>query len=163
MSRIAKFSFAAILILASLACGLISGPLNQAQDLAGTAQAMASSMPVSTLQAMSSAMPDITKMFNPTGKPVSTWSGIPIMPQATAGEEFSATSYSYKVPVAAADVQTFYDQQLKAAGWTSQFGLSVTSSGGVMVYQKDNVVVTFTVAQDPNDKNAVVVVIQKSQ
>ncbi|HUH97320.1 MAG TPA: hypothetical protein VLZ89_08190 [Anaerolineales bacterium] len=158
MSRLFKFGLLSTLILFSLACGLITNPLNQAKGLAATAEAIAtanpvstlealpSSMPLSTLEALPSSMPELGQYLNPTGKPVSTWNNIPIMTQATAGQEFNKNTYSFKADATAADVQTFYTNQLKALGWSSPFSAQGGGKGGVMVFTRNSNVLTITVA-----------------
>src|SRR5215216_6223535 len=91
MTRLTKFLSLTILVLFILACNTVTQPINEVQNLAGTAEsfatampietlkAMASEIPVSTLEALPSAMPDFEGFFNPEGTPVSEWKGIPIM------------------------------------------------------------------------------------
>src|SRR5262245_41349756 len=98
MSRFYRFTLVFVLAAASLACGLITGTIDQAKNLASTAEAMASAMPMETFQAMASAMPsgmpnmpglpNVGDYLDPKGAPVSDWNGIPIMSQASAGQEF---------------------------------------------------------------------------
>jgi len=57
------------------------------------------------------------------------------MPQATAGEEFNENTYSYTVPITAADVQSFYSQKMEELGWTSPFGFQTLEEGGIMLFQ----------------------------
>ena len=76
MRRIFQYALLVILIGTVLACGVISNPLSGAQNLASTAQALASALPT--------GLPDVTKYMNPQGTPVSDWNGIPVMPQASA-------------------------------------------------------------------------------
>ena len=170
MSRIYKFALLSVLVIASLACGLITNPLNQAQGLASTAQAMASSMPIETLQAVASAMPsgipnipglgNVGDYLNPTGKPASDWNSIPIMTQATAGQEFNKNTYSFKASgIAESDVQTYYTDKLKTLGWSSTFGFQGGGQGGIMLFSKDNQVLTITVAPDQNNSNNIVVIL----
>ncbi len=161
MSRPYQFLLLILLMAAMLACGLITNPINQAQGLASTAKAVASSMPIETLQALPSALPDISGMLNPTGKPVPDWKGIPIMPQATAGQEFSDHDYSFKAPVAATDVQAFYDEKMKSLGWQSAVGFQVTGKGGLMVFRNGSDLLTITITPDPQDDKAVVVIFRK--
>jgi hypothetical protein len=169
MSRFYKFTLFAVLVAATLACGLISNPINQAKGLASTAEAVASSMPVETLQAVASAMPsgipnipgigNVSDYLNPTGKPVSDWNKIPIMTQATAGQEFNKNTYSFKASgVAATDAQTFYNEKLKALGWTSAFGFQGGSDSGVMMFTKDSNSLTITITTDEN-KNLIVILL----
>ncbi len=170
MSRVFRFTLLSILVLFSFACGLITNPLNQAKGLASTAEAIAtanpgslstlealpSSMPLSTLEALPSAMPEIGKYLNPTGKPVSNWNDIPIMTQATAGQEFNKSTYSFKATASATDVQTFYAGQLKNLGWSSSFSAQGGGQGGVMLFTKDSKILTITIT---SSNNSVVVIL----
>src|SRR5215212_6901044 len=111
MTRLSKILSFIVVLVFLLACNMVTQPLNDAQNLAQTAQAVASSIPLETLQAvpsaiasvipqetlqaLPSAMPTIEalatnfgNMFDPQGTPVQEWKGIPIMPQASAGQEF---------------------------------------------------------------------------
>ena len=158
MSLIQRISLLSVLILASLGCGLITNPINDAKNLASTAQALATSMPIQTLEALPSSMPALGQYLNPTGTPVSTWNDIPIMSQATAGQEFNKTTYSFKASgVTEADVQTFYNDQLKTLGWTSSFSAQGGSQGGIMLFTKDSSVLSITVTTI--DQNVVVLLI----
>ena len=94
MRRVYQLMLWTILIATVLACGLISNPLSGAKNLASTAESMASAIP--------SGLPDVSKYLNPQGTPVSEWNGIPVMTQATAGQEFSKSTYSYRVSGVAA-------------------------------------------------------------
>ncbi len=150
LSRIGLLSVLALFTLAMLACGLTGG-LSQAQDLASTAEAIASSIP-SALPSGMPNLPDITKYMNPSGKPATEWNGIPIMTQATAGQEFDKNTYSYKVSgITANDVQTFYSGKLTAAGWSSTLSTMAGNAGGFMIYSKGSSVLTITVAQSGTD------------
>jgi hypothetical protein len=160
MSRTYKFIFISVLIAASLACGLITNPINDAQNLASTAQAIATSMPIETLQAIGTSMPDVNQYLNPTGAPVSEWNTIPIMPQATSGQEFNKNTYSYKASgITEADVQSFYNDKLKALGWTSPFSAQGGSTGGIMLFTKDSSVLSITVTTV--DQNTVVMLLMQ--
>ena len=148
MSRIYKVIFVTVLVAATLACGLVSNPLSGAQNFASTAEAMASAIP----SAFPSGIPDVTQYLNPSGAPVSDWNGIPIMTQATAGQEFNNNTYSFKASgITETDVETFYKDKLTGLGWTSQFGAQGGSSGGLMLFSKDSSVLTITVSQSGQD------------
>jgi hypothetical protein len=161
MSRPYQIILLILLMATMFACGLITNPINQAKGLASTAEAVASAMPIETLQALPSAMPDVSGMLNPTGKPASDWKGIPIMPQATAGQEFSEHNYSFKAPVAATDVQAFYDEKMKSLGWQSAVGFQVTGKGGIMIFQNGKDLLTVTITPDLQNDREVVVIFQK--
>jgi len=143
MSRIYKISFISILVTASLACGL-TNTISGAQNFASTAEAVASAIP--------SGIPDVTQYLNPSGSPVTTWNDIPIMPQATAGQEFNKNTYSYKVGgIVESDVETFYKAKLLPLGWTSQFGLQGGSQGGIMLFSKDSKALSITITKSDQD------------
>lgn len=144
MRRIYKYILFAILTATVLACGIVTNPLSGAQNLASTAEALASAIP--------SGLPDVTQYLNPQGKPATEWNGVPIMPQATAGQEFSKTTYSYRVSgVDANAIQSFYSDKLKAQGWTSPFSVQGGGAGGVMLFTKQSQVLSITITKVDQD------------
>ena len=173
MSRLLKLLLVTILALFILACSLVTGPLSDVENAASTAEAFASSIPLETieafttavpldtLEALPSVIPDVGNYFDPTGTPVDQWNDIPIMPEATVGEEFGESTYSYTVPVVATDVQAFYEQKMEELGWTSTFSLPVTDEGGILLYQKEDDFLTITITPDQNGSNSVDVILQK--
>lgn len=168
MSRLTKYLSLSVLILFILACSTVTQPFKDAQNLAGTAQsfattlpvetlkAFATQIPVTTLEALPSKMPDFEGYFNPQGTPASEWKGIPIMPQATAGQEFTATStYSFKADATVKEIQDFYNAQLVEQGWSSLFSMPGDSNGAIIAFQKDSSVLTITIV----DSNGSIVVV----
>jgi hypothetical protein len=111
-----------------------------------TLQAFATNMPVQTLEAVGSAIPELEKQFKPQGAPVADWNNIPIMTDATAGQEYSAASYSFSTPSTASAVKDFYDSKLKDLGWSSLLGSQVSDQGGFLLFQKDSAFLTITIA-----------------
>ncbi len=145
MRRIFQYTLLAILIGTVLACGIISNPLSGAQNIASTAEALASALPT--------GLPDVSKYLNPQGQPVSDWNGIPIMPQASAGEEFSKSTYSFRISgVDSTAIQSFYNDKLKAAGWSSPFSAQGGSAGGLMLFTKESQVLTITITKSDQDE-----------
>ena len=124
-----------LLTLAAMACSLTTAPISGAQNLASTAEALATSLP-SDLSVIP-GMPDITGFLNPSGAPVEAWNGIPIMPEAIAGEEFDLNTYSFRTPgITGVEVEEFYDGQLEALGWSSPARTNVGTAGGYMLFSK---------------------------
>jgi len=165
MSRLSKFLIVLGLIVFVLACNLVTQPIQDVQNIAGTAQSFATSLPVETLQALASAIPAETLqafpsmaptleafatnfggLYNPQGTPVTEWNGIPIMPQATAGQEFDSTTYSFKASATAKEAQEFYKAQLTNLGWTESFSMPGGTEAALMLFQKDDKTLTITVA-----------------
>jgi hypothetical protein len=183
MSRLTKFLALFILVLFVLACSTVTQPFNQAKDLAETAQSLATAMPFQTLQslatqisteipsgtlealpsmvpsleALGTNMPDIQGFIDPTGAPVSEWKGIPVMPQATAGQENTDSStYSYKADATVKDAQDFYGTQLKDLGWKSFMNMPGDSNGSIQVFQKDSSFLTVTAIEQSEGKILVI-------
>jgi hypothetical protein len=153
------------LILFVLACNFVTQPIEDVQNIAGTAQALGTAIPIETLQALASAIPAETlqslpsavptfealatqfgNFFNPQGTPVSEWNGIPIMPQATAGQEFNATTYSFKATATATEAQDFYNAQLTSLGWTQLFSMPGGAEAAVLSFEKDDTSLLITIA-----------------
>ena len=172
MSRLSKILSLIVVIVFLLACNFVTQPVNDAQNLAQTAQALRTAIPIETLQALptviasaipaetlqalpsaiptlevlGSAIPEFENLFNPQGTPVQEWRGIPVMPQATAGQEFAENNtYSFKASATLQEVQDFYDQQLSGLGWSQPFSFPMEGEGGIMVFQKENSTLTITV------------------
>ncbi len=141
MSRFTKILSVSVVVLFVLACNFVTQPVQDVQNLAGTAQSLATSIPIETLQALPSAIASVIpaetlealpssvptfealatqfgNTLNPQGTPAQEWRGIPIMPQATAGQEFSENNlYSFKASAATQEVLDFYNEKLKGLGW----------------------------------------------
>jgi len=172
MSRLSRILLLAGLVVFALACNFVMQPVRDAQQAVSTVQSVASSMPLETIQAMAttiatsmpvstieaaaSALPDFGNMFNPQGEPVAEWNGIPIMPQATAGQEHDANNYSFKFTGTVKEAQDFYDGKMKDLGWSSTFSMPGNANGAVLVYQKDNKLLTVTIATTDNNNTVVI-------
>jgi hypothetical protein len=161
MSRIPKFLLLFVLIVFVLACNVVSQPIKNVQNVAGTAESLATSMPdvastiqsaatnlpgmASTIEAAGTNLPDIGQMFNPHGTPVSEWNGIPIMPGAIAGQEFEKNNYSFKIPGAVKDATDFYIAALPELGWTTTITLPGSDQGAVLLFSKESKFLTVTI------------------
>jgi len=169
MSRLNKIVSVTILVLFILACNFVTEPIRDVQNVAGTAQSFASSLPVETLQALASQVPVETiqalasqvspetaqalqtsvsnfgDLFNPQGTPVEVWRDIPIMTQATAGAEFDVNNYSFKADATIQEVQDYYKAQLKDLGWNETFSMPGDANGALMVFSKDSNILTITI------------------
>jgi hypothetical protein len=168
MSRLSKFLLVLALVVFVLACNLVTQPINDVKNVAGTAESLASAMPaetlmalasqipLQTLEALPSAIPDIGSYFDPQGTPVSAWNDIPIMPQATAGQEFNANTYSFKAGATVQEAKDFYDSQLVNLGWSSTIGMPGDSEGAILVYSKEGKLLTITIT---SGEGAIVVVL----
>lgn len=174
MLRPSKFLLVSLVVIFLLACNLVTQPIRDAQNLEATAKAFGSAVPVETLKALPSAIPmetlealpslaptlealatkvpDLGQVFNPQGTPVQEWKGIPVMPQATAGQEFpESNTYSFKATTTIKEVQDFYNEKLTALGWQQPFNLPTEGQAGLLVFQKDNSTLTITITSSQNE------------
>ena len=159
MSRISKFLLLISLIVFVLACNFIPQQLQDVQDLAGTAEAIATTLPfetlqavasvvsVETLQAIPSSIPDLDEFnyFDPQGTPLSEWNEIPIMAGATVGQEFNDGTYSFKVNATSQEVQDYYNTELIKRGWSSTFNLPGTEEGAILLFSNESSLLTLTI------------------
>jgi hypothetical protein len=121
-----------------------------ATSIPATVESMATSIP--SMAPGLPSIPDVSGFLNPTGTPVSEWNGIPVMSQATSGQEFTKSTYGYRVPLMdQAEIESFYDQKLQALGWKSEFSASTGAHGGILVFNKDSQVLTITVTTQDQD------------
>ena len=167
MSRTAKILLLVMLVVFTLACNAIDQRVNQVQDVAKTVEAIGTAIPIETLQALPSALPmetleaaatslpDFGNMFDPKGEPVKEWNGVPIMDQATAGQELDTGNYSFKFAGTTKDATDFYNTELVKLGWTSMFSMPGDANGAVLAFQKGSNVLTITIVT--TDTNTVVV------
>jgi hypothetical protein len=151
MSRLSKFLLLIVLIVFVLACNFVIQPIDDVQNLAGTAESIASAFPIETLQALPSALPLETiqagiPTANPQGTPLSEWNEIPIMSQATAGQEFNeGLVYSFKVNTSTQEVQDYYNNELANRGWSPTISLPGDENVAIMLFSKDSSFLTITV------------------
>jgi len=184
MSRFMKILSLSVVVLFVLACNFVTQPVKDVQDLAGTAQSLATSIPIETIQALPSAIASVIpaetlealpssvptfealatqfgNTLNPQGTPAQEWRGIPVMPQATAGQEFSENNlYSFKASATTQEVLDFYNEKLKGLGWNESLNMPGGTEGGFMAFQKDSSILTIVIT---SSDNSVVVLLTMTQ
>lgn len=104
----------------------------------------------------------ITQYFNPVGIPLASWHDIPIMSQATAGQEFKTDIYSYLAPVTLNKAAQFYNGLAASANCFTSTGTAGTGSNAdhsvnIICLGKFNIVLT----SFDNNPSQVIVVINK--
>ena len=162
MSRPSKLLLLIFLAVFVLACNIVAQPVEDVQNLAGTAESIASAMPdiATTAEAALTSMPDVVTTLesaatsipfddfdftDPQGTPLSEWKGVPVMTNAVTGQEFNEFTYSFKVPSTPPEVQAFYMTELTDLGWTSSVDLPVGDDGGFMLYTKESSLLAITI------------------
>ena len=174
MSNLRKSLIVIPVLLFILACQTISRPVQQAQDAAGTAAALATQagdfvtqvsdfatnvVPIETLFPDPSALTGIPdNPFDPQSPPLAEWKGIPIMSQATAGEETEGM-YVYKIAAATQEIQDFYKAQLPGLGWEESFSMPMEGTA-ILLYAKGNQVLSITIMPTEGSDTIVMITLQ---
>jgi hypothetical protein len=110
----------------------------------------------------------VSQFFNPVGQPVQNWNGIPIMPQATAGQEFKTGQvYSFKATANISQAVSFYEAQMPPLGFSTLTGPATGTAGtgsnaihnSVLEFMKGTKLVLLYIASFDSDPTHVSVVI----
>ena len=160
-----KLITSSLLLWALVAC---SNPAQSISTAMTTSEALTTVVPAETLQALpssvttlevlGSAVPDPGDVLNPQGNPAQEWRGIPIMPEAIAGQEFSPdNAYSFRANATAQDVQAFYDDRLTQLGWSQPFDSLFDEDGGTMTFRKEGSSLAITVT--PSGDSVIVLLV----
>jgi hypothetical protein len=72
----------------------------------------------------------------PSGEPASEWEGIPIMPNAIAGEGDNQ-GYAFTINASAEDIQKFYETKLTPLGWNMFASGQGTTDALLLIFMKD--------------------------
>jgi hypothetical protein len=96
-----------------------------------------------------------TSDFSSTDKPLANWNDIPIMPQATAGQQANNGTYTFKVPVDSGTIESYYSDKLKSLGWNL-----ADSRWQGMKFTKDKSVLLVTLAPATDMENWVVTLVR---
>jgi hypothetical protein len=79
--------------------------------------------------------------FSSTDKPLADWNGIPIMPEAIAGQQANNGEYAFKVQEDTGTIESYYIDKLKSLGWNL-----ADSRWAGMKFTKDKSVLLVTLA-----------------
>ncbi len=195
MSPIRRYVLLAFVLIAGFACSLISKPASptatvnipspvppsitpaiitgQASD---TPAASAGPVPSDTPNPMSELLPapfmnlqgGAALYLNPVGQPAQTWNGLPIMPEATAGQEYqSGAVYSFKASATIAQAVSFYSSKMPGLGFTAYSAPGTGSSGtgsnamhnSFLYYYKGTQIILIYITSYDSDPGTVIVVI----
>ena len=72
----------------------------------------------------------------PSGNPSSEWEGIPIMPNALAGQG-DIKGYSFTINASPDEIQKFYETELAKLGWNMFASGLGTTDAALLIFMKD--------------------------
>ncbi len=129
-------------------------PSATVDPLAATQLAMMGSM---------GAITNASLYFHPVGTPLSNWRSIPIMPQATAGQEFSGYIYSYTAAATLDQARLFYGAKAQSLGFSMAPGSGYAGTGNNAQHNVSFVSYNLTLylASFDNNTGQVIVIISK--
>jgi hypothetical protein len=109
------------------------------------------------------AGPNVRLYLNPVGTPLENWHNTPIMPQAVAGQEFSANVYGYKAVNTLDQTRQFYASKSQSLGFTrppftSNYGSGSQSVNSAIFSSYD---LTIEISSYGNDPGNVTVLIAR--
>lgn len=144
------------LLLMGMACSLFTAPISGAQNLTSTAEALAMTLPsgIPEIEGMPDipGMPDVSEFLNPSGAPASEWKSIPLMPEASAGQEFNPSTYSFRAPgITGTEVEEFYDARLEPLGWSLTVRTNAGRAGSYMLFTKGTSALGIMVTESEGD------------
>ncbi len=94
----------------------------------------------------------------PSGTPMTSWQGFPIMPDALAGEA-SGNGYSFTVEAESSEVQVFYESKLGVLGWDLLASGKGVTGAIIMIFTKGGE--TFSVSIIPQPEGILYVMLIK--
>ena len=121
------------------------------------------SLPTSTFTPETTITPKSTEITTadvlptPSEKPLSEWEGIPIMPNAIAGDGDS-NSYYFTVKSSPDDVQNFYEPAMAQLGWDLFASGQGTTEALMLFFMKDTATAGISAFPQPDDVVYVLIV-----
>ncbi len=110
------------------------------------------------------ALTEISRYYHPSGTPGKDWRQVPVMPAATAGQEFPPFVYSYTAAATLDQARQFYQPLLPTLGIVFPAASGTAGSGADAVHTvtfiSQQIVIVLTAFD--NDPSHIIVVVSKS-
>ena len=85
----------------------------------------------------------------PVGEPASEWEGIPVMPEAIAGEGDS-TGYTFTIDASPEEIQAFYEQELAKLGWNIFASGQGATDTVLLMFMQDMAILSLSIIPQPD-------------
>jgi hypothetical protein len=86
----------------------------------------------------------------PSGTPVANWEGLPVMPNAIAGDS-DATGYSFTVKASTEEIQNFYEKEMPKLGWNTLGIGQGTTNAIILIFMKGSSTVSVGIIPQSDD------------
>ncbi len=154
MKTISKAILFSVLVIALTACGPSAPAPTETPKPTETPLPTSTSTPEPTNTPTQTPVPPtetpsapVLKM--PSGKPAAEWEGIPIMPEAIAGEGDSK-DYSFTIKASADDIQKFYETKLAKLGWNVFASGQGTTDAVLLIFMKGTTTLSVSIIPQPD-------------
>lgn len=120
--------------------------LSPTETIAATATITLTPPPTATSAPTATHTPDPILDLVPHGTPDTEWNGIPIMAGALAGSG-DLSSYRFTIKATDAEIQAFYQKELKAAGWIMLAAGSNKKGTNLLIFTKGDKTLTVSIIE----------------
>jgi hypothetical protein len=146
MKSVSNIIIISVLVMALTSCSAFAPKPTETPVPTATSLPTSTSTPEPTLTPTSTEIPTKTPvpptetptapvLTMPTGKPVTNWEGVPVMPNAIAGDGDSK-GYSFTVKATPDEVQNFYEKAMTKLGWNMFAGGQGTTNAILLMFIK---------------------------
>lgn len=154
MKIIAKAMFLLVLVSLSTACSSLAPqptgtPIpTETQAPTSTSTPEPTSTPTDT-PVPPTETPSAPVLQLPVGEPADEWEGIPVMPNAIAGEGDSA-GYTFIIAASLEEIQTFYEQELAKLGWNMFASGQGATDAVLLIFMQGTDILSFSIIPQPD-------------
>ncbi|HCS39725.1 MAG TPA: hypothetical protein DIW44_09105 [Anaerolineaceae bacterium] len=150
MKTIYKAIVLSILVIVLASCSSFAPKLTETPIPTATNAPIPTSTPKPTIIAVTpTETPSKPVLPMPSGKPSSEWEGIPIMPNAIAGEGDNL-GYSFTINASPDEIQKYYELELGKLGWS----IFATGQGKtdtvLLIFMKDGGTLSVSIFAQPD-------------
>ncbi len=141
MKTIGKAMLLSVLVIVLASCSTFAPQPTETPTPTETSLPTATKTPAPTSTSTKTPVPatetpSAPELPMPSGKPASEWEGIPIMPNAIAGEGDSK-GYSFTINATPEEIQKFYEKELGKQGWNMFASGQGTTNAILLIFMKD--------------------------
>ncbi len=155
MKTISKAILLSILVIALASCSSFAPKPTETPMPTETSLPTFTSTPEPTTTSTKTPVPptetpSVPVLPMPVGKPSSEWEGIPIMPNAIAGEGDSK-GYSFTINASPDEIQKFYEKELGELGWNIFASGQGTTDAILLMFMKDAGLLSVSIIPQPDN------------
>jgi hypothetical protein len=156
MKTIINIIIFSVLVIVSAACSIFAPKPTETPAPTQTSLPTSTPEPINTptitpanTSVPSTETPSEPVLPMPSGKPSSEWEGIPVMPNAIAGEGDSK-GYYFTINASPNEIQEFYEKELTKLGWNMFASGQGTTDAILLIFMKDAGTLSVSIFPQPD-------------